>query len=126
MSLKATSLKSNDSQKKNIKKEVNTILGHLDDELKLAHEQGKHSISLSLPITFAIPYMSNTDAQRAIYYKILVSLIDREFIPTIKLKKDSTIFHITWLSDEEHKEIDLQNTLLAKLTFRDVSRDTLK
>jgi hypothetical protein len=125
MSLKASALKSNEAQKKSIKKEVTTILGHLDDELKTSHEQGKHDVSISLPITFGIPYMSNTDAQRTIYYQILTSLIERNFIPTVKLKKDSTVFYITWLSDEEREEIELQNTLLAKHTDRDLSKTTL-
>lgn len=116
MSLKANSLKSNESQRKAVAKEVNAILGHLDDELKVAHEQGKHKVSITVPITFSIPYMANKDAQRMIYYKVLTSLIDREFNVTIQLEDDATVFHVKWLSDEEEKDIDLQNALLAKHT----------
>ncbi len=114
MSLKANNLKSNESQKKAVIKEVNAILAHIDDELKSAHEQGKHSIRTSVPITFSIPYMSNTDAQRSIYYKILISLLDRGFEVKITLGEKKSIFKVTWLSDEETKDIDLQNATIAK------------
>jgi hypothetical protein len=119
--LKANSLKHNDSQKKAIKKEVVTILNSMDNEIKLAHEQGKnYEVSITLPINFSIPYMSNKDAQRIIYYEILKSLSEREFIVEIDLQKNSTIFYITWLSNDEKLEIDLQNNLLAKHTRRNV------
>ena len=116
MSLRASTLKKNESQVKVIKREVSHILNRMDDELKTAHETGQHQVSIPIPINFSIPYMKNCDAQRIIYYKILTSLLDREFHPTIELKKTSTIFHITWLSNEEMEEIDLQNAILAKHT----------
>jgi hypothetical protein len=120
--LKATTLKSNESQKKAFSKEIKGILGQIDDELKLAHDQGKHRIYTTLPITFSIPYMSNSDAQRIIYYKVLSSLLGRGFNVSIDLKKDSTVFEITWLSNDEFTEIELQNTLLAKHSKKDLSK----
>jgi hypothetical protein len=117
MSIKANVLKSSESQKKAIAKEVNCILAHLDDELKVAHEQGKHFVSATVPITFSIPYMSNTDAQRIVYYKVLTSLIDREFNVKVQLEDNATIFHVRWLSDDEEKDIELQHSLLAKHTI---------
>lgn len=116
MSLKASALKSNDSQRKALTKEITSILGRIDDELKVAHEQGRHEVSAALPIIFSIPYMANKDAQRIIYYKVLTNLKDREFNVSIELKQNSTVFHITWLSSEEKNELDLQNTILAKHT----------
>lgn len=116
--IRADSLKSNEAQKRAIHKEATTILSHIDDELKTAHDQGKHGISLTVPITFSIPYMSNKDAQRAIYYKILTSLLDRQFEVKIELADSSSIFHITWISKEEAHDIELQNTLLAKYMFK--------
>ena len=126
MSIKASTLKSNESQKKAFAKEINAILGRIDDELKVGHEQGKHRILASLPITFSIPYMSNTDAQRIIYYKVLSSLIEREFNVEIELRKNSTVFDITWLSEDEFKETELQNAVLAKHTKKDLSKINLK
>lgn len=126
MSLKASALKSNDSQKKAIAREVVNILARIDDELKVAHEQGKHSISTFLPITFSVPYMANKDAQRIVYFKILDSLILREYNVEIELKKDATVYHITWLTRDEKEEIDVQNLLLAKHTKKEISKINLK
>jgi hypothetical protein len=114
MSLKASVLKSNEAQKKAVMKEVTHILAHIDDELKAVHDQGRHGVSLTVPITFSIPYMSNADAQRSIYYKILMSLIDRDFNVKIDLADDQSIFHITWLNEDEAKDIEMQNALIAK------------
>jgi hypothetical protein len=122
MSLKADALRSNESQKKSLSKEVNNILGHIDDELKVGHDQGKHQIYIPLPITFSIPYMNNSDAQRIIYYRVLNSLLERNFNVEIDLKKDSTIFYITWLSNDELREVDLQNSVLVKHIKKDISK----
>ena len=114
MSLKAESLKINPNKKKAIMKEVTAILAQIDDEIKHAYDQDKTSISATVPVTFNIPYMSNTTAQRNVYYHILSSLLDRGFIVKIHLSPDSTTFFIKWLSEDEEKEVDLCNTLIAK------------
>ncbi len=117
MSLKASSLKHNDIQKRAIKKEVLSILANMDNDIKSAHEQGKnYEVVIRVPITFSIPHMQNKDAQRVIYYEILKSLLDREFIVELELNKDYTIFYITWMSSEEKLEIEMQNNTLAKYT----------
>lgn len=122
MSLKAQTLKSNESQRKSIAKDVSDILAQMDDELKVAHDCGKHSVSISVPITFSIPYMNNADAQRTIYYKILSSLLERGFNVEIDLKKNVTLFQITWLSNDEVIDLELQNALLAKHTKKEISK----
>lgn len=119
MSLNANVLKSNESQRKAIASEVNNILGRMDDDIKKAHEENKRSVSLTVPIVFSVPYMSNTDAQRVIYYKILISLIDRNFGVKISMGGQKTIFHVKWITEEELKEIEEQNALLAKYTIKD-------
>lgn len=119
--LKAVNLKQNESQKKTIKKEIVTILNSMDTEIKLAHEQGRnYEVTITVPINFSIPYMQNKDAQRIIYYEILKSLLEREFIVEIDLQKNSTVFYITWVSSDEKHEIELQNTLLAKHTRHNI------
>lgn len=122
MSLKASALKSNEAQRKALANETNSILGHIDDELKKAHDCGKHTTSITLPITFAVPYMKNRDAQRIIYYKVLTSLLERDWNVEIELHKNSTVFHVTWLTTDELQEIELQNALLAKHTKKDFSK----
>ena len=121
MSLKADVLKLNPNKLKEITKAVSSVLARIDDEIKAAYDRDECKVSVSVPITYKIPYMSNRNAQRAIYHKILESLLDRGFITKIYLTKDQSIFHITWLSDDEQKEIELQNALLAKFTFMNLS-----
>ena len=114
--LKASSLKKNEQQLSALSRELKNILARIDDELKVAHEQGKHSVNVSVPITFSIPHMKNSDAQRHIYYNILLSLLNRGFHPTFETTKDATCFHVTWLSKEEQNDIELQSITLAKYT----------
>ncbi len=114
MSLKADVLKTNPNKIKAVMKEVTAILGRIDDEIKTAYDHDDCQVSVSVPITFAIPYMSNKNAQRAIYYKILESLLDRGYYVKIYLSSDQTVFYIKWLSEDEEKDVEQQNTLLAK------------
>jgi hypothetical protein len=118
MSLRADLLKTNPNKVKAIMKEVTSILGRIDDEIKTAYDQDKTSVLCSVPIVFAIPYTNNINAQRAVYYKILESLLERNYTVEILMNPDSTIFHIKWLSPDEEKEVELRNALLAKHTIR--------
>lgn len=117
MSLNANTLSKNKDQSEHIKRIVYHILARIDDDLKEAHESGKKSISMTVPITFSIPHMKNKDAQREIYCGILQSLIKRNFNPKIEIKEESTIFHVTWLSKDELKDIEKQNSFLARYTI---------
>ena len=121
MSLKADVLKTNENKMKSIMKEVNSILGHIDESIKTAYDQDKNSVVVSVPITFSIPYMSNKNAQRVVYFKILESLISRNYDVKINLETDKTYFIIKWISDEEEKDIKMQNLLLAKHTINHLS-----
>lgn len=116
MSLKASVLKVNDSKRKIIKKEVMHILQYIDDEIKKAYDQDKHSVSVSLPIVFSLPHMSNSTAQRIIYYDVLTNLLDREFSVEIDITPDKAIYDITWYNKEERDEINHQMTVLARNT----------
>ena len=114
MSLKAETLKTNPNKNKYIMKEVTAILGRMDDEIKAAYDEDKCKVEVTVPITFHIPHMKNQNAQRAIYYKILESLLERNYIVKIFLTEDQTVFAIKWLSEEEENDKEQQNALLAK------------
>lgn len=119
--LTANSLKNGDVLKKLIEKEVKIILYSIDDKLRIAYQQGtNHEIKVSLPITFGIPNMQNKDAQRAVYYRIITSLVERDFQVKIEIKPDKTYIYISWLSDDEKDEIDIQNKVLAEHTIEKV------
>lgn len=114
MSINADQLKVNPGKNQAIAKEVSNILAHIDDEIKTAYQNDAHNVVVSVPITFRIANMSNSNAQRIVYYKILESLLNRNFIPEIELEKDKVLFHIRWLTEEEEKEIVEQNLTIAK------------
>lgn len=116
MSITANSLKNNEEQKKAIAKEVTHLLGHIDDELKVAHSSGKHMAHILVPSIFAIPYMNNADSQRCVYYKILASLLDRGFHVKIKMSNNTTLFIVSWLSEDEQKQVEIQLALIARHT----------
>ena len=117
MSLRADLLKTNAAKLKSIMKEVNNVLGLIDENIKNAYDQDLSKVVVSVPLLFSIPNMSNKNAQRVVYYKILESLINRNYDVKICLEKDRTSFIIKWISDEEEKEKQLQNLLLAKHTI---------
>ena len=119
MSLVANSLKNNEVQKKAICREVTLILAQIDDELKSAHTNGKHFAIVPVPISFGVPYMTCADSQRCIYYRILTSLLERQFSVKIKMNSESTLFIVSWLSDDERKQLTEHNMLLAKHTVKE-------
>jgi hypothetical protein len=120
MSLTADSLKNNEVQKRAVSREVKMVLAQIDDELKVAHSSGKHHAIVPAPITFSVPYMTGADSQRCIYFKILSDLIRRGFTVKINMKKDSTLFIVSWLSDDERKNLAEQNAIIAKYTVKDM------
>jgi len=122
MSLKASQLRTNQTQKREIEKQVKGILSHFDDEIKIAHERGIHEVKLSAPISFGIPYMGNKEAQRTIYYQILKSLLDREFNATIDIQENSTMFEITWITHDEKQDITSQTNLIARYTKKPIAK----
>lgn len=116
MSLQASLLKTNPTKLKHLDSEAKAILLKIDEEINNAYKADKKSINFSVPIIFNIMYMSNKDAQRGIYYRILSSLLERQYIVKIVLTSTQSIFKISWISEEEETELNTQNMLIAKYT----------
>jgi hypothetical protein len=121
--LQAKQLKRSEAQKKFIRQCINSLLNKIDDDLKIAHEQGLNEAVVSLPTTFEIPYLrSNAEAQRIIYSSIIASLVDRDFIPEIDMRQDVTLITVTWMSTEDKDEILNQHDIIAKYSKRKVHK----
>lgn len=114
MSLTAKDFINADIQVEAINREVNDILERIDFEMKIAYEAGKHMVNCSVPIHFSIPNMLNADAQREIYSRLLDSLKKRGFFVRWHTSNPNVIFQISWLSDEEHREIERKMRMLAE------------
>lgn len=107
--LTAENIKSGEVKKKYLQKEANDILFTINNELKNAQIQGTNEIAVNLPTIFTISGLTNSDSQREIYYRILVDLEDRGFIPEIEFNGDDNVrLHVSWLSEIEKEQIQLQ------------------
>ena len=66
----AHSLRRNNIQKRILAEIITDILKNINQELVTAHRNGCHNIITTIPITFNVNNMSNTDSQRHIYSSI--------------------------------------------------------
>ena len=112
----ANSLRNNNLQKRNLKEVITDIIRRISQELIIAHREGSHHIITTMPITFSIPNMSNTDSQRYIYASVIEELISKDYRIWISPGKDVCKIKITWMSPEDETEIKYQMQLIAKHT----------
>ena len=112
----ANSLRNNNLQKRNLKEVITDIIRRISQELIAAHREGSHHIITTMPITFSIPNMSNTDSQRYIYASVIDELISKDYRIWIAPGKDVCKIKITWMSPDDETEIKYQMQLIAKHT----------
>jgi hypothetical protein len=112
----ASSLRNNNLQKRTLKEAITDIVKRISQELITAHREGSHHIITTMPITFSIPNMSNTDSQRYIYASIIDELIAKDYRIWIAPGKNVCQIKITWMSPDDETEIKYQIQLIAKHT----------
>ena len=96
---------------------IKEILETIDEDIRKAYKNEQRSVSVPVPTLFNFPDVTNAEAQREIYYRILVSLLDRHFDAKIKLGTSATVIHIKWRTDEEQNDIDIKNNLIAQYSI---------
>ena len=116
--INATSLRNNNLQKRNLKEVITDIIKRISQELHTAHREGSHHIITTMPITFSIPNMSNTDSQRYIYASVIDELISKDYRIWIAPSKNICQIKITWMSSEDESEVKYQMQLIAKHTHK--------
>ena len=116
--INATSLRNNNLQKRNLKEVITDIIKRISQELLTAHREGSHHIITTMPITFSIPNMSNTDSQRYIYASVIDELISKDYRIWIAPSKNICQIKITWMSSEDESEVKYQMQLIAKHTYK--------
>ena len=114
----ATSLRNNNLQKRSLKESITDIIKRISQELLTAHREGSHHIITTMPITFSIPNMSNTDSQRYIYASVIDELISKDYRIWIAPSKNICQIKITWMSSEDESEVKYQIQLIAKHTHK--------
>jgi hypothetical protein len=112
----ASKLRNNNLQKRNLKEVITDVIRQVSHELVIAHREGRHDIITSVPITFSVSNMSNSDAQRVIYASIIEELISKDFRVWIHPGKDNCVIKITWMSPDDEAEMKHQIQLIAKHT----------
>ena len=114
--INASKLRNNNLQKRSIMKAATEIIRRISDELLIAHREGKHDLLTTIPITFAIPNMSNKDSQRVIYASVISELKKKEYRLIIIPQKNECQLNITWMSSEDESEMKFQTQLIASHT----------
>jgi hypothetical protein len=114
----ASSLRNNNLQKRNLQEVITDIIRRISQELIAAHREGNHHIITTMPITFSIHNMSNTDSQRYVYASIIDELISKDYRIWIAPEKDRCKIKITWISSGDENEIKYQMQLIAKHTLK--------
>ncbi len=109
----AKSLRNNNVQKRQIKEILIDILRQIDDELKTAHNEGRYELTTELPILFGITHMSEKSAQRAIWFKVIEYLKNKNYTVSIDPRSDTCILRLTWFSTEDVAEIIHQNNIIT-------------
>jgi hypothetical protein len=112
----ANSLRHNNLQKRNLKEVITDIIRRISQELAAAHREGGRDIITSVPITFSIPNMSNTDSQRYVYASVIDELISKDYRIWISPGKNVCRIKITWMSPADESEISYQTQLIAQHT----------
>ncbi len=110
----ADKLKNSSIQKKQIRENVIEIIRKIDDELRVAHREGKHLIITEIPMMFDISNMSNKDAQRAIWSTTIDVLREKKYRVWINYDDVSCRLKITWISDEDELILNHQNQILKE------------
>jgi hypothetical protein len=113
----ASKLRKSNSQKKELRDYVVDIARKLNDEIKTGHNMGDHHINTSLPITFNVTNMSNSDSQRIIWFTLLKWLNNKTYITKIKVSDTKCLLTISWISEEEAEHINYQKQFIAQCSI---------
>ena len=109
-------LRNNNLQRRHLTETITDIIRRINQELKIAHREGKHFIITTIPITFEIPNMSNKDSQRVIWANIIDELNAKHYRTWICPQKNKCRIKITWMSPDDESEVKHQINLIIKHT----------
>jgi len=108
----ANYLKNTNVQKRQIKEYTIEILKRINDELKIAHQEGKQYLITELPIIFNITNMTEKNARREVWCKIIECLKQKNYRVLINPRDDTCLLKITWVSLEDEENIIYQKNII--------------
>jgi hypothetical protein len=112
----SNNLRNNNLQRRQLKESITEIVRRINQELILAHREGKHFIITSIPITFSISNMFNKDSQRVIWSNVIEELRSKNYRVWISPSNETCRIKITWVSPEDENDIQNQMNIIAKHT----------
>ncbi len=108
----ANTLRSSNVQRRQIREYTVEILRRINDELKVAHREGRQALITELPIIFNITNMSEISARREVWCKIIECLKVKNFRVAINPREDTCLLKITWFSKEDEENILHQKNVI--------------
>jgi hypothetical protein len=99
----AEKLRTNRTRTQLLTLNIEEILRVIRNEISDAHSSGRHEIQYNLPITFVVPQMTNTDAQRYVWGSIIDILLSKNYKVQIEFEKSRCTLFISWLTREDEK-----------------------
>ncbi len=112
----ANFLRSNNAQRRQIREYTIEILRRINDELKTAHQEGRHVLISELPIVFNVTNMSEKAAQREIWCHIIECLKNKNYRVVLNPRDDTCLIKITWFSKDDEAQIKHQQNVIAMHT----------
>jgi hypothetical protein len=109
----AKTLKNISVQKKQVKREVDSILRNMDEEIKAAHKEGKKLIIYELPTVCTVDNMTPKEAMEAVHASIIASLRIKNYRVWMQKKDDCVYVKVTWMSEEDEKIFAERKAVLA-------------
>lgn len=114
----ANKLRHSNIQKRALKENIVEILRKINDEVSVAHREGKYNIITTMPTIFDIPNMCNKTSQRIIWYHIISHLNNQKYRVEIFPTKNFCKLKITWITKEDENTINEQISKIAECTKR--------
>ena len=112
----ATKQRNNNLQNRQLREIITDVIKRINQELILAHREGKHFVITTIPTTFDVANMANKDSQLCVWANIIDELKLKNYRIWIQPKKNVCRIKITWMSPEDESEIKYQINLIAAHT----------
>lgn len=117
----ANKLIRNLNQQRELSERVREIINSIQDEIRASIDERKRELVYSLPINFDISGMASNVAQKHIYYSILSTLHQSEYMAKLKFigrntESQRVLLFVSWNTADVIEVEDSMNKYIAKYT----------
>lgn len=108
----AENFRNSSTKLEQIEMHVHDILRCLHTEMKDAHDMGQSYIDSTMSNSFSIPHMRLEDAVIKIHYRIVSSLVSRQFRVYIEDQDTRTRIIVAWITKEDIEQLKKEKQFL--------------